>query len=157
MSIQTKGTLVTSKKKRELQDHIHTIESEVEQAKASLRKSIATSAEKLTLVVPMTERLKQLGKEDQIDPLLNLAKSMGQDIDTYIKETENIDKKYEETRNKQPNKLNKLSGYNAQCMAVGSEYESLNARVAQNLLPSLEQLFEIADLTIDHSKDDKHD
>lgn len=148
MNSQVRGVAAPTGKKKALQAHVHTIEQGVVEAQNSVRRSISAGAEKLTLLPAMTQRLEAIGKADKIDDLLGLAKSMASDIDSYISESERIDIKFDEVRKSPPHKPGKLGTYNNKCLQVGGEYNALDYRIANNLLPSLQQLLSVAELDV---------
>ena len=153
MNANTRGSLKNSRNNNDLKTHIHTIEEEVVAARDTVLKSIGDSSEKLTLVPAMVNRLTAIGKPEKVDELFDLSKSLARDIDTYIDESSKLNTRFDQVRQRHPTKKSHLGRYNAECMTLGREYKHLGERVVNNILPSIQQILEVAELQVGETAD----
>ena len=148
MNARSSDSVKCSRKARELKEHVRSVENEIESERTEVKKHIATSAQTLTLLPELTQRLVDEGRGDRADKLIDFSQTIAKDVDKYIADVNAIDKKFDEVKSTSSNKVGHIARRNVKCMAVGREYRHLNERIVNSLLPSVTQMLELADITV---------
>lgn len=101
----------------------------VNDQRVSVNFSLRAASEPIVQFPAALNQLRAEGRHEDAEKITNLCKSIATDVDTFTKERDEIDKKFDHVVKNPPRKKHMISDYNAQCTVAGLQYINLNHRI----------------------------
>lgn len=98
---------------------------------ASVNLTIQSATLPLTTADRVIERLTQEGKDELVDKVVNICRTITSDMDNYGSEVADLTKKVTKLFAKNPTHRRHLSNFNIESIALSQQLMDLNARILQ--------------------------
>lgn len=121
------------------------LEREIEANRRSIKQSLRAGAEPVLSLPDSIRVLEQDGRQDEIDKLTSLTRSIASDVDRFTTEVESLDKRFDSLKRNRPSNPWEISKHYSKLATIGHEYLMLNSRILGTVMASIDTYAGIVD------------